>query len=92
MEKLRMSHDSADDFDNPMISEGHRRRRYVLYRLNKTEWIEGVSLLRISRLRSENRNQRLWLRRYGVGTGLAVGQAGAQSIAKVPATAAARNL
>lgn len=34
MEKLGMSHDSADDFDHPKLPEGHGLRRHLLYRLN----------------------------------------------------------
>jgi RimJ/RimL family protein N-acetyltransferase len=33
MEKLGMTHDSADDFDHPRLPEGHPMRRHVLYRL-----------------------------------------------------------
>lgn len=32
MERLRMTHDSADDFDHPRIEPGHPLRRHVLYR------------------------------------------------------------
>lgn len=32
MEKLGMTRDPADDFDVPMLPEGHRLRRHVLYR------------------------------------------------------------
>lgn len=33
MEKIGMSRDSADDFDHPILPEGHRLRRHVLYRI-----------------------------------------------------------
>ena len=33
MEKLGMTHDSADDFDHPRLEEGHPQRRHVLYRI-----------------------------------------------------------
>jgi len=33
MEKLGMTHDSADDFDHPNLPEGHPLRRHVLHRL-----------------------------------------------------------
>lgn len=33
MEKLRMSHDARDDFDHPLVPDGHRLQRHVLYRL-----------------------------------------------------------
>ena len=32
MEKLGMTHDPADDFDHPLLPEGHPLRRHVLYR------------------------------------------------------------
>jgi RimJ/RimL family protein N-acetyltransferase len=32
MERLGFSHDAQDDFDHPMLSEGHILRRHVLYR------------------------------------------------------------
>ena len=31
MEKLGMTHDLSDDFDHPILSEGHPLRRHVLY-------------------------------------------------------------
>jgi RimJ/RimL family protein N-acetyltransferase len=37
MEKLGMTHDPADDFDHPMLPDGHPRRRQVLYRLRRSE-------------------------------------------------------
>ncbi len=33
MEKIGMTHDPADDFDHPRLSEGHPLRRHLLYRL-----------------------------------------------------------
>lgn len=33
MERLGMKHDSDDDFDHPLMPEGSRCRRHVLYRL-----------------------------------------------------------
>ena len=33
MEKLGMTHDPRDDFDHPLLAEGHPMRRHVLYRL-----------------------------------------------------------
>lgn len=35
MERLGMTHSSADDFEHPGLPEGHRLRRHVLYRLRK---------------------------------------------------------
>lgn len=33
MEKIGMTHDPADDFEHPLLAEGHPMRRHVLYRL-----------------------------------------------------------
>lgn len=33
MERLGMRHDAEGDFDHPVLPEGHRLRRHVLYRL-----------------------------------------------------------
>jgi RimJ/RimL family protein N-acetyltransferase len=38
MEKLGMTHDVRDDFDHPLLPEGHPLRRHVLYRLNRQTW------------------------------------------------------
>lgn len=38
MEKLRMSHDSADDFDHPLVPEGNPPCRQMLYRLSRGNW------------------------------------------------------
>jgi RimJ/RimL family protein N-acetyltransferase len=35
MERLGMTHSPVDDFDNPMLPEGHPMRRHVLYRLRR---------------------------------------------------------
>jgi RimJ/RimL family protein N-acetyltransferase len=35
MEKIGMTHDPADDFDHPQLSDGHPLRRHVLYRLRR---------------------------------------------------------
>ena len=37
MEHLGMTHDAADDFDHPGITEGHALRRHVLYRLGRPD-------------------------------------------------------
>jgi ribosomal-protein-alanine N-acetyltransferase len=37
MERLGMTHDPADDFDHPLLQEGHPLRRHVLYRLNRPQ-------------------------------------------------------
>jgi ribosomal-protein-alanine N-acetyltransferase len=38
MEKLGMHRDPADDFDHPLIPDGHPLRRHVLYRVRRDEW------------------------------------------------------
>ena len=38
MEKLGMTHNPADDFDNPRIPEGHPLRRHVLYRTRRSDF------------------------------------------------------
>ena len=35
MQRLGMTHDSADDFDHPRLPEGDRLRRHVLYRITR---------------------------------------------------------
>jgi len=35
MEKLGMRHDPMDDFDHPLVPEGHRLKPHVLYRINR---------------------------------------------------------
>jgi len=35
MEKLGMTHSARDDFDHPLLPEGHPLRRHVLYRLGR---------------------------------------------------------
>jgi RimJ/RimL family protein N-acetyltransferase len=37
MEKLGMAHSAKDDFDHPLLAEGHPLRRHVLYRLRHPE-------------------------------------------------------
>jgi RimJ/RimL family protein N-acetyltransferase len=34
MEKIGMTHDPRDDFDHPLLPDGHPLRRHVLYRLH----------------------------------------------------------
>jgi RimJ/RimL family protein N-acetyltransferase len=36
MEKLGMTHYPADDFDHPLVAEGHPLRKHVLYRLKNS--------------------------------------------------------
>jgi RimJ/RimL family protein N-acetyltransferase len=62
MEKLRMVHDAADDFDHPNLPEDHPLRRHVLYRLSSLDWGHLSTLARgveRERMRSaKNRNKR----------------------------------
>jgi RimJ/RimL family protein N-acetyltransferase len=37
MERIGMTHDTADDFDHPRLPVGHPQRRHVLYRLRRPE-------------------------------------------------------
>jgi RimJ/RimL family protein N-acetyltransferase len=37
MQRLGMTHDSADDFDHPRVPVGHHLRRHVLYRLTRNQ-------------------------------------------------------
>ncbi|MBX9791235.1 MAG: GNAT family N-acetyltransferase [Pirellulales bacterium] len=37
MERLGMAHDPADDFDHPLLADGHPLRWHVLYRVGRTE-------------------------------------------------------
>jgi RimJ/RimL family protein N-acetyltransferase len=41
MTKIGMSRDPADDFDHPLVPEGHPLRRHVLYRLSRNDWPES---------------------------------------------------
>jgi len=38
MERLGMHRKPEEDFDHPMLPEGHPLRRHVLYRLSRAEW------------------------------------------------------
>lgn len=35
MEKLGMTHNPSEDFDHPLVSDGHRLKRHVLYRKSR---------------------------------------------------------
>ena len=39
MEKLGMRHNPGDDFDHPLLPDGHPLRRHVLYRLRLSAWM-----------------------------------------------------
>jgi RimJ/RimL family protein N-acetyltransferase len=43
MEKLGMTRDAADDFDHPLLAEGHPLRRHVLYRISNCRFVAGQS-------------------------------------------------
>jgi RimJ/RimL family protein N-acetyltransferase len=38
MEKLGMRRDASEDFDHPLLPEGHALRRHVLYRIGRRDW------------------------------------------------------
>lgn len=38
MRRLRMTHNPVDDFDGPWYRPGNPRRRFVLYRLQASDW------------------------------------------------------
>ena len=38
MQRIGMTHDSADDFDHPELEEGDRLSRHVLYRMPVSDW------------------------------------------------------
>jgi RimJ/RimL family protein N-acetyltransferase len=44
MEKLGMTHDPSDDFDHPLLPDGHPLRRHVLYRLNRSAWQQAQAI------------------------------------------------
>lgn len=46
MERLGMHHDPADDFDHPLVPEGHPLRRHALYRLDRADWAAASMGLR----------------------------------------------
>ena len=41
MEKLGMTRDPKDDFDHPLLPEGHPLRRHVLYRIRRPSGLEA---------------------------------------------------
>jgi ribosomal-protein-alanine N-acetyltransferase len=38
MKRIGMTSDPSDDFEHPLVPEGHRLRHHVLYRLTATAW------------------------------------------------------
>ena len=43
MEKLGMTHDPHDDFDHPLIEDGHPMQRHVLYRIEREAWLNRLN-------------------------------------------------
>ena len=43
MEKIGMMHSPADDFDHPLLPEGHQLRRHVLYRISSASFRQLTS-------------------------------------------------
>ena len=41
MEKIGMTYDPLDNFQHPLVEEGHRLKEHVLYRIKKSDWIRG---------------------------------------------------
>ncbi|MGH3379767.1 MAG: GNAT family N-acetyltransferase [Actinoallomurus sp.] len=41
MKRIGMTHDPADDFDHPVLDEGHPLRRHVLWRMPAEHWRAG---------------------------------------------------
>lgn len=39
MKRIGMTHDPADDFDHPLLEEGHPLRRHVLWRITAGRWL-----------------------------------------------------
>jgi RimJ/RimL family protein N-acetyltransferase len=39
MERIGMSRDLPGDFEHPKLPPGHPLRPHVLYRMNRTEWL-----------------------------------------------------
>ena len=40
MERIGMRHDPSGDFDHPLLEQGHRLERHVLYRIRREEWLD----------------------------------------------------
>jgi len=41
MKKIGMVHNEFDDFDHPKLPQDHELHRMVLYRLNRSKWLES---------------------------------------------------
>jgi RimJ/RimL family protein N-acetyltransferase len=46
MERIGMHHSASDDFDHPLLPEGHPLRRHALYRLRRPEWASHTAIWR----------------------------------------------
>ena len=42
MQRLGMTHATADDFDHPALPPGHPLARHVLYRISRAAWLQGT--------------------------------------------------
>lgn len=40
IQRIGMTHDEADDFDHPRLTEGDPLRRHVLHRISRKRWVE----------------------------------------------------
>lgn len=43
MRRLDMAHDPVDDFEHPLIAEGHPLRPHVLYRARRARWLRSTT-------------------------------------------------
>jgi hypothetical protein len=43
MKRIGMTNDPADDFDHPLVDEGHLLRRHVLWRMAAERWRDQPS-------------------------------------------------
>jgi RimJ/RimL family protein N-acetyltransferase len=53
MHRVGMTHDPGDDFDHPQFPEGHRLRRFLLYRVSASRW----RALRVPRVAVDRHDQ-----------------------------------
>ncbi|MHC8359926.1 GNAT family N-acetyltransferase [Pseudomonas sp. LS2P72] len=42
MQAIGMHHDSADDFDHPMLADDHPLRHHALYRITREQWLQTL--------------------------------------------------
>ncbi len=43
MQRMRMTHNPADDFDHPKVAAGNPLERHVLYRMSRDQWQRGTA-------------------------------------------------